>query len=44
MPTIEKELNKKGDFLVDYEEKVFPDVKADLGEKPLETLHTVAFE
>jgi len=35
MPTVEKELNKKGDFLVDYEEKVFPDIKADPGEKAL---------
>src|SRR5258708_20045604 len=44
MPTVEKELNKKGDFLVDYEEKVFPDIKADPGEKALVTFHTVAFE
>src|ERR1700709_2062287 len=35
---------KNGDFLVDYEEKVFEDVKADPGEKALVTFHTVAFE
>src|SRR6188508_3238428 len=33
-----------GDFLVDYEEKVFEDVKAEPGEKALVTFHTVAFE
>jgi uncharacterized repeat protein (TIGR04044 family) len=44
MPAVEKEMNKKGDFLVDYEEKVFPDVKAEPGEKALVTFHTVAFE
>jgi uncharacterized repeat protein (TIGR04044 family) len=33
-----------GDFLVDYEEKVFEDVKAKPGEKALVTFHTVAFE
>jgi uncharacterized repeat protein (TIGR04044 family) len=44
MPKVEKELHKAGDFLVDYEEKVFPDVKADPGEKALVTFHTVAFE
>ncbi len=44
MPKVEKEMNKAGDFLVDYEEKVFPDVKADPGEKALVTFHTVAFE
>ena len=44
MPKVEKELYKAGDFLVDYEEKVFPDVKADPGEKALVTFHTVAFE
>ena len=36
--------HKKGDFLVDYEEKVFEDVKAKPGEKALVTFHTVAFE
>lgn len=44
MPTVEKVPNKSGDFLVDYEEKVFPDVKAEPGEKALVTFHTVAFE
>ena len=44
MPKVEKEMNKPGDFLVDYEEKVFPDVKAEPGEKALVTFHTVAFE
>ena len=36
--------HQKGDFLVDYEEKVFEDVKAEPGEKALVTFHTVAFE
>lgn len=44
MPTVEKVPHKSGDFLVNYEEKVFPDVKADPGEKALVTFHTVAFE
>ncbi len=44
MPAVTKEANKKGDFLVDYEEKVFEDVKAQPGEKALITFHTVAFE
>ncbi len=44
MPKVEKEMHKAGDFLVDYDEKVFPDVKADPGEKALVTFHTVAFE
>lgn len=44
MPIVEKEPNKTGDYLVDYEEKVFPDVKAKPGEKALVTFHTVAFE
>jgi uncharacterized repeat protein (TIGR04044 family) len=44
MPKVEQEMHKAGDFLVDYEEKVFPDVKADPGEKALVTFHTVAFE
>ena len=44
MPKVEKELNKAGDFLVDYEEKVFEDVKAEPGEKALVSFHTVAFE
>jgi len=44
MPTVTAPMNKAGDFLVDYEEKVFEDVKADPGEKALVTFHTVAFE
>ncbi len=44
MPIVEKAPNKKGDFLVNYEEKVFEDVKAKPGEKALVTFHTVAFE
>ena len=44
MPVVEREPNKTGDFLVDYEQKVFPDVKADPGEKALVTFHTIAFE
>jgi len=44
MPVIEQEKNKKGDFLVDFEEKVFDDVKAESGQKALVTFHTVAFE
>ena len=33
MPKVEAPMNKTGDFLVDYEEKVFEDVKASPGEK-----------
>ena len=44
MPTVTATAHKKGDFLVDYEEKVFEDVKAEPGEKALVTFHTVAFE
>ena len=44
MPKVTKPANAKGDFLVDYEEKVFEDVKADPGQKALVTFHTVAFE
>lgn len=44
MPAISQPAHKDGDFLVDYEEKVFEDVKADPGEKALVTFHTVAFE
>ena len=44
MPKVEGPANKPGDFLVDYEEKVFEDVKAAPGEKALVTFHTVAFE
>jgi uncharacterized repeat protein (TIGR04044 family) len=44
MPVVDKPFNKDGDYLVDYEEKVFEDVKAEAGEKALVTFHTVAFE
>ncbi len=44
MPAVELPRHKSGDFLVDYEEKVFEDVKAEPGEKALITFHTVAFE
>jgi uncharacterized repeat protein (TIGR04044 family) len=44
MPAVTAPAHQKGDFLVDYEEKVFEDVKAAPGEKALITFHTVAFE
>jgi uncharacterized repeat protein (TIGR04044 family) len=44
MPAVQVAAFKKGDHLVDFEEKVFEDVKADAGEKALVTFHTVAFE
>src|SRR6202022_2022037 len=44
MPAVQMAPHKKGDWLVDYEEKVFEGVKADPGEKALVTFHTVAFE
>ena len=44
MPVVTKPANQKGDHLVDYEHKVFEDVKAKPGEKALVTFHTVAFE
>lgn len=44
MPKVEVEAHKDGDYFVDYEEKVFEDVKANPGEKALVTFHTVAFE
>jgi uncharacterized repeat protein (TIGR04044 family) len=44
MPAVTHAHYQKGDFLVDYEEKVFEDVKAEPGEKALVTFHTVAFE
>ena len=44
MPRVEREMHKDGDFLVDYEEKVFEDVQAEPGEKALVTFHTMAFE
>ncbi|MCR4265183.1 MSMEG_0572/Sll0783 family nitrogen starvation response protein [Nitratireductor sp. ZSWI3] len=44
MPTVSHPVHKDGDFFVDYEQKVFEDVKAAEGEKALVTFHTVAFE
>lgn len=44
MPDVPFPAYQPGDFLVDYEEKVFPDVQAEPGEKALVTFHTVAFE
>jgi len=44
MPAVAMKKHEAGDFLVDYEEKVFEDVKAEPGEKALITFHTVAFE
>ena len=44
MPKVTHAPHAAGDYLVDYEEKVFEDVKADPGEKALVTFHTVAFE
>src|ERR1700730_2791586 len=44
MPAVTAAAHAKGDFFVDYEEKVFEDVKAEPGEKALVTFHTVAFE
>ncbi|MEO0378118.1 MAG: MSMEG_0572/Sll0783 family nitrogen starvation response protein, partial [Cyanobacteria bacterium P01_A01_bin.17] len=44
MPEVTAPAHKAGDFFVDYEEKVFPDIQADPGEKALVTFHTIAFE
>ena len=44
MPTVTQPAHQKGDFFVDYEQKVFEDVKAQPGEKALVTFHTIAFE
>jgi uncharacterized repeat protein (TIGR04044 family) len=44
MPVPTKPAHQKGDYLVNYEEKVFEDVKAMPGEKALVTFHTVAYE
>jgi len=44
MPAVTYPQHQKGDHLVDFEEKVFEDVKAKPGEKALVTFHTVAFE
>ncbi len=42
MPKITLPAHQTGDFFVDYEEKVFEDVKAEPGQKALVTFHTVA--
>ena len=44
MPAVDKPHYQTGDYLVDYEEKVFEDVQAEPGQKALLTFHTVAFE
>ena len=44
MPTVTAPAHQSGEFYVDYEEKVFEDVKAAPGERALVTFHTVAFE
>jgi uncharacterized repeat protein (TIGR04044 family) len=44
MPIVNKPQYQDGDFLVDYEEKVFEDVQAEPGAKALVTFHTIAFE
>src|SRR6201999_1880020 len=44
MPAVTQPAHQKGDYLVDYEQKVFEDVKAKPGEKALVTFHTVALE
>ena len=44
MPKVTTARHTQRRFLVDYEEKVFEDVKAEPGEKALVTFHTVAFE
>jgi uncharacterized repeat protein (TIGR04044 family) len=44
MPTVKHAPHVTGDYFVDYEEKVFEDVKAEPGQKALVTFHTVAFE
>lgn len=44
MPEVTAPAHQKGDFFVDYDEKVFEDVQAEPGQKALVTFHTVAFE
>src|ERR1700761_3882232 len=44
MAEVKIEAYKDGDVLVDYEEKVFEDVKVLPGEKALVTFHGIAFE
>ena len=40
MPKVTLPAHQTGDFLVDYEEKVFEDVKAEPGQKALVTFHS----
>ncbi len=42
MPSVTQAQHKAGDFFVDYEEKVFEDVKAEPGQKALVTFHTAS--
>lgn len=44
MPDVTTPAHKDGDYFVNYEQKVFEDVKAEPGQKALITFHTVAFE
>ncbi|CAD6873912.1 MSMEG_0572/Sll0783 family nitrogen starvation response protein [Methylomonas fluvii] len=44
MPAVTAPAHQKGDCFVDFEEKVFEDVKAEPGQKALVKFHTVAFE
>lgn len=44
MPAVTQAPHADGDFFVDYEDKVFQDVRAEPGQKALVTFHTVAFE
>jgi uncharacterized repeat protein (TIGR04044 family) len=44
MPAVQTPAHVKGDCFIDFEEKVFEDVKARPGEKALVKFHTVAFE
>ncbi|MGZ5051926.1 MAG: MSMEG_0572/Sll0783 family nitrogen starvation response protein [Methylobacter sp.] len=44
MPAVTTPAHQPGDCFVDFEEKVFEDVKAQPGQKALVKFHTVAFE
>jgi uncharacterized repeat protein (TIGR04044 family) len=44
MPAVTTPAHQTGDCFVDFEEKVFEDVKAEPGQKALVKFHTVAFE
>ena len=44
MAQIVGERVKKGDAIVDYDEKVFEDIQAEPGEKAYILMHTVPFE